>query len=84
VAENAFGWLEDTANFTKRAAMRGMVNALIGNREGCLESIDMAARMIGMIPACKGAFPNIHPLFCKRGVEGLSGRNGQSTTVRNE
>ena len=36
MAENAFRWLDDTVNFTKRAAAHEMFLALIGNPQGAL------------------------------------------------
>jgi NAD(P)-dependent dehydrogenase (short-subunit alcohol dehydrogenase family) len=63
MAESAFRWLDDAANFTAREAMRGMVRALIGESQGRLDPDDMIAKMIDVIPADEGRFRNIHPQF---------------------
>jgi NAD(P)-dependent dehydrogenase (short-subunit alcohol dehydrogenase family) len=60
-AENAFRWLDDAVNFTKRDMMRGMANGLIGNERGRLDPGDMIAKMVEVIPASRGKFRNIHP-----------------------
>jgi NAD(P)-dependent dehydrogenase (short-subunit alcohol dehydrogenase family) len=61
MAENAFRWLDDSVNFTKRETMRGIVDALIGNPEGRLDPNDMIAKMVEVIPASEGHFRNVHP-----------------------
>src|SRR5271170_4787922 len=61
MAENAFRWLDDAVNFTKRDVMRGMANGLIGNEQGRLDPSDMIAKMVEVIPASRGKFRNIHP-----------------------
>jgi short-subunit dehydrogenase len=61
MAENAFRWLDDAVNFTKRDMMRGMANGLIGNEQGRLDPSDMIAKMVEVIPAGHGKFRNIHP-----------------------
>jgi NAD(P)-dependent dehydrogenase (short-subunit alcohol dehydrogenase family) len=63
MAENAFRWLDDAVNFTKRETMRGIVKDLIGNPEGRLDPKDMIAKMIEVIPASTGHFRNVHPQF---------------------
>src|ERR1700722_5159769 len=63
MAANAFRWLEDSVNFTKREAMRGIVKDLIGNPEGRLDPHDMIAKMVAVIPASEGRFRNVHPQF---------------------
>ena len=63
MAENAFRWLDDTVNFTKREAMRDMVNGLIGNPQGRLDPNDMITKMVEVVPAGEGKFRNIHPQF---------------------
>jgi NAD(P)-dependent dehydrogenase (short-subunit alcohol dehydrogenase family) len=61
MAENAFRWLDDGVNFTKRDMMRGMADKLIGNERGRLDPTDMITRMVEVIPASTGKFRNIHP-----------------------
>ena len=61
MAENAFRWLDDGVNFTKRDVMRGMADKLIGNERGRLDPTDMIARMVEVIPSSRGKFRNIHP-----------------------
>jgi NAD(P)-dependent dehydrogenase (short-subunit alcohol dehydrogenase family) len=63
MAENAFRWLDDSVNFTKRETMRGIVDTLIGNPEGRLDPNDMIAKMVEVIPASEGHFRNVHPKF---------------------
>ncbi len=63
MAENAFRWLDDTINFTKREAMRNMVQSLIGDPQGRLDPTDMITKMIEVVPAEEGRFRNIHPQF---------------------
>lgn len=63
MAANAFRWLDDSVNFTKREAMRGIVKDLIGNPEGRLDPDDMIAKMVAVIPASEGRFRNVHPQF---------------------
>ena len=61
MAENAFRWLDDADNFTKRDMMLGMADKLIGNERGRLDPSDMIARMVEVIPSSRGKFRNIHP-----------------------
>jgi NAD(P)-dependent dehydrogenase (short-subunit alcohol dehydrogenase family) len=61
MAENAFRWLDDTVNFTKRAAVNEMVSGLIGNPSGRMDPGDMIAKMIEVIPQVNGKFRNLHP-----------------------
>jgi NAD(P)-dependent dehydrogenase (short-subunit alcohol dehydrogenase family) len=61
MAENAFRWLDDAVNFTKRTAVRDMVDSLIGNPEGRRDPYDMIAKMVEVIPASEGKFRNVHP-----------------------
>jgi len=63
MAENAFRWLDDDVNFTKRQFMRDMVANLIGSPEGRRDPDEMIARMIEVIPASNGKFRNVHPRF---------------------
>lgn len=61
MAENAFRWLDDAVNFTKRDMMRGLADKRIGNERGRLDPSDMIARMVEVIPSSHGRFRNIHP-----------------------
>jgi NAD(P)-dependent dehydrogenase (short-subunit alcohol dehydrogenase family) len=63
MAENAFRWLDDIIHFTKREAMRDMVNGLIGGPHGPLDPDDMIGKMVEVVPASEGRFRNIHPQF---------------------
>jgi short-subunit dehydrogenase len=66
MAANAFRWLDDVTNFTKREAMRGLVAELIGNDRGKLDPDDMIAKMVDVIPARTGHFRNVHPPFVEK------------------
>ena len=63
MAENAFRWLDDDVNFTKRNAVREMVAGLIGNAHGRLNPDEMIARMIEIVPDNVGEFRNVFPPF---------------------
>jgi NAD(P)-dependent dehydrogenase (short-subunit alcohol dehydrogenase family) len=63
MAANAFRWLDDTANFTKRDAMRKIVSDLIGGAEGRLDPKEMIAKMVEVVPASEGNFRNVFPAF---------------------
>ena len=55
MAENAFRWLDDAVNFTKRDMMCDMANGLIGNEQGRLDPSDMIAKMVEVIPASRAS-----------------------------
>jgi NAD(P)-dependent dehydrogenase (short-subunit alcohol dehydrogenase family) len=61
MAENAFRWLEDEVNFTKRAVVKEMVAGLIGSPSGRMDPSDMIERMIEVIPQVDGKFRNLYP-----------------------
>jgi short-subunit dehydrogenase len=63
MAENAFRWLNDEVNFTKRDVMRQTIAGLIGNEQGRLDPKDMIAKMVEVVPATKGKFRNVFPKF---------------------
>jgi NAD(P)-dependent dehydrogenase (short-subunit alcohol dehydrogenase family) len=63
MAENAFRWLDDEVNFTKRAMMRETVDGLIGNAEGRLDPSEMIEKMVEVIPTRNGKFRNVSPQF---------------------
>jgi NAD(P)-dependent dehydrogenase (short-subunit alcohol dehydrogenase family) len=69
MAENAFRWLDDTVNFTKRSAVREMVAGLIGSPRGRMDPQDMIARMIEVIPQTTGKFRNLHPRVVEDAVK---------------
>jgi NAD(P)-dependent dehydrogenase (short-subunit alcohol dehydrogenase family) len=61
MAENAFRWLDDGVNFTKRATVQEMVAGLIGSPGGHMDPNDMIGKMIEIIPQVTGKFRNLHP-----------------------
>ena len=63
MAEAQFRWLDDSINFTKRAAMRETIAGLIGNPQGRLDPKDMIDKMVEVIPASTGRFRNVFPQF---------------------
>jgi len=68
MAENAFRWLDDGVNFTKRNAMREIVANLIGNPDGKLDPKEMVARMVEVIPQSDGTFRNVFPAFVEQAL----------------
>ncbi|HEX4411385.1 MAG TPA: SDR family oxidoreductase [Xanthobacteraceae bacterium] len=70
MAENAFRWLDDGVNFTKRDTMREIVNGLIGNEKGRLDPQEMIAKIVDVVPAQHGLFRNIHPPFVEEYLKG--------------
>jgi NAD(P)-dependent dehydrogenase (short-subunit alcohol dehydrogenase family) len=69
MAANAFRWLDDTVNFTKRGAMRKIVSDLIGNADGRLNPDDMIARMVEVVPTREGNFRNVFPTFIEEALK---------------
>src|SRR3984885_10015417 len=69
MAENAFRWLDDNENFTKRDMMRDTVASLIGNPQGRLDPREMIARMIEVIPSEEGRFRNVFPKFIEEDLK---------------
>jgi len=69
MAENAFRWLDDNENFTKRDMMRDTVAALIANPQGRLDPKEMIARMIEVIPSEEGNFRNVFPKFIEEDLK---------------
>ena len=70
MAENAFRWLDDDVNFTKRGAMREIVADLIGNPQGRLDPHEMIAKMAEVIPQSEGRFRNVFPPFVEKALRG--------------
>jgi hypothetical protein len=69
MAANAFRWLDDTVNFTKRSAMHKIVSDLIGNADGRLDPDGMIAKMIDVVPAREGNFRNVFPTFIEEALK---------------
>jgi hypothetical protein len=69
MAANAFRWLDDTVNFTKRDAMHKIVSDLIGNADGRLDPSEMIGRMIEVVPASEGTFRNVFPVFVEEALK---------------
>lgn len=63
MADTAFRWLDDSKNFTSRAAMRETFDSLLGRPEGRLDPAEMIARMVDIVPADTGKFRNVVPKF---------------------
>jgi NAD(P)-dependent dehydrogenase (short-subunit alcohol dehydrogenase family) len=63
MADTPFRWLDDSRNFTKRAAMKAVFDSLLGTPEGRLDPEDMIARMIEIVPSDTGKFRNVVPQF---------------------
>ncbi len=69
MAENAFRWLNDSANFTTLAHMREMAAGIIGSDQGRLNPEEMIRRMIEVIPAATGTFRNVFPPFVEKALK---------------
>lgn len=63
MADTPFRWLDDSKNFTTRAAMRETFDSLLGTPEGHLDPAEMIDRMIDIVPAETGKFRNVVPQF---------------------
>jgi NAD(P)-dependent dehydrogenase (short-subunit alcohol dehydrogenase family) len=63
MAENAFRWLDDEKNFTKRADMKANFDSLLGTPRGRLDPAEMIDAMIKIVPADTGKFRNVVPQF---------------------
>jgi short-subunit dehydrogenase len=61
LADTAFRWLDDDRNFTKRAAMRDVIDSLFVAEENQLDIREMVDRMVEIIPAGDGKFRNVVP-----------------------
>jgi NAD(P)-dependent dehydrogenase (short-subunit alcohol dehydrogenase family) len=60
-ADTAFRWLDDSKNFTKRADLRAVFDALLGTPEGKLDPQIVIDAMIQIVPAETGKFRNVVP-----------------------
>jgi NAD(P)-dependent dehydrogenase (short-subunit alcohol dehydrogenase family) len=63
MADTPFRWLDDSRNFTKRAAMRATFDSLLGTPQGRLDPAEMIARMVEIVPGDTGKFRNVVPQF---------------------
>jgi NAD(P)-dependent dehydrogenase (short-subunit alcohol dehydrogenase family) len=63
MADSAFRWLDDSKNFTKRAALRKTLDDMLSQPSGHLDPAEMIARMIEIVPADTGKFRNVCPQF---------------------
>jgi NAD(P)-dependent dehydrogenase (short-subunit alcohol dehydrogenase family) len=63
MADTPFRWLDDSRNFTKRAAMRETFDALLGTPEGRLDPAEMIEKMVEIVPGDEGKFRNVVPQF---------------------
>ena len=71
MADTPFRWLDDSRNFTKRAAMKQVFDSLLGTPQGRLDPAEMIAKMIEIVPSDTGKFRNVVPQF----VEDLLKKN---------
>lgn len=63
MADNAFRWLDDEKNFTKRADMKANFDSLLGTPQGRLDPKEMIDAMIEIVPSDTGKFRNVVPQF---------------------
>lgn len=61
MADNAFRWLDDSRNFTKRADLRKGFDDFFATPEGRMDAGEMIERMIEIVPAETGKFRNVVP-----------------------
>jgi NAD(P)-dependent dehydrogenase (short-subunit alcohol dehydrogenase family) len=61
MADTAFRWLDDSCNFTTRAALRETFDSLLKTPEGHMDPAEMIGRMIEIVPAETGKFRNVVP-----------------------
>jgi len=61
MSDTAFRWLDDDKNFTKRADVRAVFDAIFGSPEGRLDPKIIIDAMIEIVPADTGKFRNIVP-----------------------
>jgi NAD(P)-dependent dehydrogenase (short-subunit alcohol dehydrogenase family) len=71
MADTAFRRLDDSKNFTKRAALRATFDSLLAQPAGHLDPKEMIDRMIEIVPAETGKFRNVVP----RAVEDMLKRS---------
>ncbi|MBD2753089.1 SDR family oxidoreductase [Spirosoma validum] len=63
MADNAFRWLDDDKNFTKRADTKANFDSLLGTPQGRLDPKEMIDAMIEIVPSDTGKFRNVVPQF---------------------
>jgi len=61
MADTPFRWLDDGRNFTRRAAMRDLIESQMWSEETRLDPAEMIARLVEIIPADDGKFRNVVP-----------------------
>jgi NAD(P)-dependent dehydrogenase (short-subunit alcohol dehydrogenase family) len=61
MADNAFRWLDDSRNFTRRAELRKGFDDFFSTPEGRMDPQEMIDRMIQIVPADTGRFRNVVP-----------------------
>lgn len=61
MADNAFRWLDDAKNFTKRADLRKGFDDFFATPEGRMDPQEMIDRMVEIVPADTGRFRNVVP-----------------------
>ncbi|MCP5433565.1 MAG: SDR family oxidoreductase [Alphaproteobacteria bacterium] len=61
MADNAFRWLDDDVNFTKRAALRRGFDEFFATPEGRMDPQEMIDLMIEVVPSDTGKFRNVLP-----------------------
>jgi NAD(P)-dependent dehydrogenase (short-subunit alcohol dehydrogenase family) len=63
MADNAFRWLDDSKNFTRRDEMKATFDSLLDTPEGRLDPKEMIDAMIKIVPSDTGKFRNVVPKF---------------------
>jgi NAD(P)-dependent dehydrogenase (short-subunit alcohol dehydrogenase family) len=63
MADTPFRWLDDSRNFTKRTAMRALIDVASWSEEVGLDPAEMIARLVEIVPADEGKFRNVVPDF---------------------
>jgi NAD(P)-dependent dehydrogenase (short-subunit alcohol dehydrogenase family) len=61
MADNAFRWLDDSKNFTRRAELRKGFDDFFATPEGRMDPQEMIDAMIEIVPADTGKFRNVVP-----------------------
>nr|ACN18074.1 short-chain dehydrogenase/reductase SDR [uncultured bacterium BLR5] len=61
MAATAFQWLDDSKNFTKRAALKKTFDDMLGQESGRLDPDEMIAAMVAIVPSDTGKFRNVLP-----------------------
>jgi NAD(P)-dependent dehydrogenase (short-subunit alcohol dehydrogenase family) len=61
MAESAFQWLDDSKNFTRRAALKKTFDDMLSQDSGRLDPKEMIAAMVAIVPSDTGKFRNVVP-----------------------